>query len=248
MGRVRVQSYGNGMSEGAKVLAEYLGVKRVKVTGSRFVGKIGDVVVNWGIPQNKLRNVRYLNDLSAVNIASNKLSSFKKLKDVGINVPTFDTNCSFADDSSIIVARTVLSGHSGEGIVVGQPNELPYAPLYVEYIEKKREYRAIVVGDEVVDFKQKKKKREFEGERSEHVWNCDNGYVFARSDIIHPDGIDILSINAVKALGLTYGAVDIIEDRGGTLYVLEINTAFGLEGTTIQLVGDAIQRILDGGV
>ena len=80
------------------------------------------------------------------------------------------------------------------------------------------------------------------------MWNCDNGYVFAREGIHKPDTIDVLSVQAIEALGLTYGAVDIIEDKQGNLYVLEINTAFGLEGTTISLVGDAIKGLLDESV
>jgi len=248
-----VQSYGNGMSKSAKVLAEYLEVKRVRVTGSRFRPKIGDVVVNWGIPRNKLANVRYLNDLDAVRIASNKLSAFKKLKEANVRVPTFCTDSIDFKDWTTYYARQSLTGHSGEGIVVFEneglstnlPVSPPNAPLYVEAVEKKREYRVIVVGEEAVDRKQKKKKRDFEGERDENVWNCDNGYVFARNDCVWPDGLDSIGIAATKALGLTYGAVDIIEDNDGVLYVLEVNTAFGLEGQTISLVGDAIKGILE---
>jgi D-alanine-D-alanine ligase-like ATP-grasp enzyme len=44
---------------------------------------------------------------------------------------------------------------------------------------------------------------------------------------------DQLSVEAVAALGLDFGAVDIIEDKEGNFYVLEINTAPGLEGHTV---------------
>lgn len=51
-------------------------------------------------------------------------------------------------------------------------------------------------------------------------------------------------MDAVKALGLKYGAVDIIEDEEGNLYVLEINSAFGLEGTTVALFGDKLKQYI----
>ncbi len=164
---------------------------------------------------------------------------------------------SFWNFDGMFLARTNLFGHSGDGIVVCEDLEysmVPDAPLYVEYIPKVAEYRVIVVrapsssDNEVeytaVDMKQKKKKRDFEGERDEYVWNCNSGYVFARNDIIFPRGLDTLGVSSIKALGLDFGAVDIIEDADGTLYVLEVNTAFGLEGQTISLVGDAIRELL----
>jgi len=179
------------------------------------------------------------------------------MKDAGVSVPNFQSGEAILHMRKKYVARTTLTGHSGEGIIVFNGNESrPRAPLYVEYIEKKYEYRAIVVGDNVVDFKQKKKRasardeggnviEESRIEHDEHVWNVNGGYIFARDGVRHPDGIDDLSVDAIKALGLTYGAVDIIEDHDGKLYVLEVNTAFGLEGTTVELVGNAIKELLN---
>lgn len=251
---VKINPY--GASNSAKELAIYLGAKRLlDARRSRYVGRPQDVIINWGKGRGNVGRARQINKLENVQLASNKLSTFDALKEANVSIPVYDTDCSWADDSTIVVARTDLYGHSGKGIVVGQPNELPYAPLYVEYIEKKYEYRAIVVGDSVVDFKQKKKRlseRDGEGnviedtriEHDPHVWNLNGGYIFAREGVRHPDTIDELAVKAVKALGLDFGAVDIIEDDEGRLYVLEINTAFGLEGTTIELVGEAIKGLI----
>jgi glutathione synthase/RimK-type ligase-like ATP-grasp enzyme len=236
--RVRVNPY--GASNSAKELSRYLGVKRLLSNGSsRFIGKHRDVVINWGNGKGNVGIARQINKLSNVQLASNKLSTFIALDRAGVSIPWFSTNKSEAEDSLYtIISRTNLYGHSGDGIVAGVVN----APLYVEYINKVAEYRAIVVGNEVVDFKQKKKKREVAHHPT--VWNLSGGYIMAREGIAKPDGIDVLAIVAVQALGLDFGAVDIIADGDGVLYVLEVNTAFGLEGTTIQLVGDAIRRML----
>lgn len=56
-----------------------------------------------------------------------------------------------------------------------------------------------------------------------------------------PDNVIELGISAVQALGLRLGAVDIIV-KDDTPYVLEVNSAPGLAGTTTQLVGEAIQQ------
>jgi glutathione synthase/RimK-type ligase-like ATP-grasp enzyme len=42
------------------------------------------------------------------------------------------------------------------------------------------------------------------------------------------------SIKAVKALGLEFGAVDCCVDRNGTVWVIEINTGPGLEGSSLE--------------
>lgn len=255
MSRVRINPY--GISKSAKLLTEYLGCKRLLSNGSsRFVGRSSDVVINWGIGKGNVGNARQINKLENVQLASNKLHTLMKLQEHGVMVPDYGTSCVFADYSSIVVARTKLHGHSGDGIVIGTPSELPRAPLYVEYIPKVAEYRAIVVGGKVVDFKMKKKKssprdeatneviEEERIEHDEHVWNVGGGYIFARNGFTVPTDAGQLGIDSVVALGLDFGAVDIIEAEDGTLYVLEVNTAFGIEGTTLELVGDAILELI----
>ena len=249
--RIRVQSYGNGKSKSARELAKYLRVLRIKAsTGSRFRGRNSDVIVNWGKPKNILENVRYLNSIEAVIKASNKLVSLETMGNVGISIPKVYKELISPPTDVLLMARTTLYGHSGNGIVVGTRQELYNngieAQLYTEYIAKVAEYRVIVVGNEAVDVKVKKKKRDYEGDRGEnYIWNASNGYVFARNIGVFNVDVCVLGVSAVKALGLMYGAVDIIEDEAGKLYVLEVNTAFGLEGTTTSLVGDAIKKILE---
>ena len=260
MSRVRIQQYKGG-SKSAKALSGYLGAKRLLVHGSRFIGKNSDTIINWGSQKEVRGTARVLNKPNAVYKASNKLQAFKTLDREGVSIPWFTNTATELSNGTKYVARTKLSGHSGAGIEVFTPNvdepNIPNAPLYTQYINKVAEYRAIVVGDEVVDFKQKKKKISprdeddniIEEERIEHdeyVWNLNGGYIFARGGVVITPECSSLAIRAVSALGLDYGAVDIIEDTEGTLYVLEVNTAFGLEGTTIELVGEAIKGLIDG--
>ena len=243
--RIRINSY--GASKSARLLSKYIGANRLLMTGSRFVGKNSDVVINWGNGNQRLHNIgnaRQINKLYNVQLASNKLKTLEALKARRVSIPYFSTYKESFAPVDTLVCRTTLYGHSGQGIVVGLRDEVCEAPLYVEYIEKVAEYRVIVVGGEVVDFKKKKRRNGYDGVYGEHVWNHSSGYIFARNNFIVPSNCGRLGVSAVVALGLDFGAVDIIEDREGTLYVLEVNTAFGIEGTTLQLVGDAIKEIL----
>lgn len=234
--RIRIQSY--GPSNSARELSRYLGIKKIKSRGSTFIPRPSDTIINWGIPLT-IHDCRYLNPISSVRIAACKLKTLRALSTSGVSTPEFSE---FKSESGRWVARLVLNGNSGQGAVVADAADLPDAPLYTRYIKKDAEYRVIVVGTQAVDSKQKLKRRDFTGERLPYIWNCDNGYVMAR-EVHIPDYVTDIGIQAVRALGLTYGAVDIIV-KDEIPYVLEVNTAFGLDGTTTQLVGDAIKDLL----
>ena len=246
MTRVRLQC--DRPSKSAVALSRALNIKRLKRTNSKFRPRSTDIILNWGVVDT-LPNAQYLNSPQAVSIAADKLATFRAL-DSKVSIPEWSTSLPESDD--VWVARTTLYGHSGEGIVVGTPDTLPSAPLYTRYISKVAEYRAIVINSKVVDFKQKLRKRDqsednpegFSGERNEHVWNHGSGYVFARNGIRHPETANTLAIDALNSIDLTYGAVDIIEDSEGTLYILEINTKFGNEGATLDLVAEAFKELL----
>ena len=236
-------------SKSAKALAQALGIKRIKLKNSKYKSKPHHILVNWGIVD-VLPNATYLNSPVAVELAADKLKTFQRLTQFGIPVPNHQTFKPTGSD--LWLARTTLHGHSGQGIVLATPDQLPTAPLYTQHIPKAAEYRAIVVNGEVVDFKQKLKRRPYSddnptghvGEHHPHVWSYENGYIFAREGIERPSGLDELSVLSMKALGLTYGALDIIKAEDDKLYLLEVNTAFGLDGSTTSLVASAIRKAI----
>jgi hypothetical protein len=55
-----------------------------------------------------------------------------------------------------------------------------------------------------------------------------------------------LAAAAVKALGLTFGAVDIAKRADGTLMVLEVNRAPGIEGGTVEAYAEKIAAYVRG--
>lgn len=244
--RTRIRSYKAG-SKSARALADYLGVKILKQEGSRFVAKRNDVVINWGCSQEYQQECHILNTSYNIRVASNKLLALQAFVNRGISTPNFTTNINIADANyKRVFVRNTLTGHSGEGIEVINTGSqcLPNAPLYVEAIIKKNEYRVIVVDGSVVDLKQKRLASDAPEDRSRYIRNLNNGWIFSRDNVEYVEGLNEIGVNAVFALGLDFGAVDIITDKDDRLYVLEVNTAFGLEGTTIELVGEALKALI----
>jgi glutathione synthase/RimK-type ligase-like ATP-grasp enzyme len=180
-----------------------------------------------------------LNPPELVGIASNKLQFFEQLSAVDTTVlPEFwKIAALIPDDRFPIVCRTVLSGHSGQGIVIAESRqELVPAPLYVKYIKKQDEYRVHVGNPNTIILVQRKARR-LETATEDVNWqvrNHHNGFVFTRSGFDTPEAVSKAAMDAMRILGLDFGAVDVVyNSRENRAYVLEVNTAPGLEGSTV---------------
>lgn len=246
-------------SESAKSLADELGIARLKLEGSRWKGKAGDVVINWGTSRMGHPAfegaARVLNHPNNVAKAANKLLAFKTFTDANVACPVYTTShdeaCRMLKNGSTIVVREKLNGHSGEGITIITTEaylsgevRVPEAPLYTNYIKKVDEYRAHVFGDSVFFVQRKARKKDVpDDEVNWQVRNHANGFIFAHEGVDVPDDVKKLAVEAVKALSLDFGAVDLIKTKMGKWYVLEVNTACGLEGTTLKKYAEQFQNI-----
>lgn len=237
--------YKNGSKSVAELKKAGVGVE-IKREESKFKGAAHKRVVNWGSSQlpDTVAKCKVLNNPGAVGIAGNKLFFFRAMQDHGLQelcVP-WTTEVAVANkwlfEKKDVVARTKLTGHSGEGIVLLTPaDRLQGAPLYTQYVPKKQEYRVHVVDGKVIDIQRKARKQEVPDEKVNwKIRNMDGGFIYARdfepADL--PVEISDYAIKAVAACGLDFGAVDIIyNDKQKRAYVLEVNTAPGLQGTTL---------------
>ena len=219
------------------------------------------IVVNWGnsnSPNNWEWTSRDLNNPSAVARATNKLASFRALEHNGISVPDWTDDYEVArdwiDNGKTVVIRHFLNSHSGRGIQIldndtylDSGEDLPDAPLYVLYKKKRSEYRIHVFNNTVIDIQEKRRERAFDrNDVQAKVRSRANGWVFCRDNINVSDSAFDLAKQAVQVLDLDFGAVDIIyNEREDMYYVLEVNTAVGLEGSTVSIYANAIKGYVE---
>lgn len=245
----KVYPYKQG-SASAKALANALGGKVLKVENSKYKPKRGDFVINWG--SGRVPNfgpAQVINNPGAVSSASCKLASFKAFNEAQVQVPRFTENKRDAERFNFpVVCRTVLRGHSGAGIVIANnAAELVNAPLYTEYVKKKDEYRVHVLRDTAFFIQRKARKLDNENPNWQ-VRNLAGGFVFVeeQENQVPPEVLRQAKA-AIAALGLDFGGVDVMwNDREQKAYVLEVNTACGLEERTADRYRAQIVRTLEG--
>lgn len=212
------------------------------------------LVINWGngsLPRWYEPNRKWLNHPEYVSRAINKKTAFQRFNAADIPCPEWTVTPEVAQawhrEGHFVVGRQSTTSFGGRGIVLYDPKEpfdsLPPCRLYTKHLRHKDEYRVHVFRGKVIDFQKKKKRRETDVDYKIRSW--DNGWVFCREGVTLPDEVADVAIDAVMALGLDFGGVDVAhrvkEDVG---YVLEVNTAPGIEGTTLLSYQWAIEDAL----
>jgi glutathione synthase/RimK-type ligase-like ATP-grasp enzyme len=257
--RVRILPYKRG-SRSAAALSRALAAPRVNLVRTRFHhDRQSDVVINWGadrFPDSWYRGDHgvvigtTINEDVAVRLAKNKLNAFRALQEA--RVPTVEWTEEHVQavewrnaGGAPVYCRRTVSGQGGAGIVVIEgAASIPNAPLYTRGFNARHEYRVHVFGQTAIDCQ---KKRRRDGVSVNPVRNAANGYVYCRGGVVPPAAVIEAAVNAVRALGLHFGAVDILAKENGEVAVLEVNTAPGLEGTTLQRYVDAFRVLLGRG-
>jgi glutathione synthase/RimK-type ligase-like ATP-grasp enzyme len=242
----------NPASESAKKLSEAIGAKRIKHEGSRYKHKPGDVIINWGcseIVNPEVLKGRILNSPAQVTTASNKKFFFRDYPgNRGYLVPS-TTAKEIADLWSLqdftVVARHKLTGHSGEGIEIVEPGMLvPWAPLYTKYQKKTDEYRVHFVNGGMIKFARKGRKLDVPDEVVNwKVRNLEGGFIYALAEFEEmPESVLAACRDYAANTGLYFGAIDVIYHKpSNAAYILEVNTAPGLSGSTIEAYAEALK-------
>lgn len=235
---IKIYPYKQG-SRSARALADALGGRVLRLQGSTYRPRVQDTIINWGsssVPMPLATGTHLLNTQASVVGASNKLSAFRVMQAAAVQIPEFWTNeTDIPDEAFPIVCRTILNGHSGAGIVIANDRGgLVRSPLYVRYMKKRDEYRIHVGRNGIIAIQRKAIPNGTEPIDT-RIRNHHNGYVFVRGDVNPPEQVLTQASSAINALGLDFGAVDIIwNNHHQRATVLEVNTAPGLEGQTIE--------------
>lgn len=249
MKQVRILPYKPG-SRAAKALARAVNGLRVRFAG-KFRPRWRHMVINWGSSQTPSWWTSGMNPPAAVARSGNKLSALTAMKAAGVSVPDFTTDAAEAkkwfDADKIVVGRRILNGSQGHGIELfakdedfTRPEDPNGCPLYTQHLRHKREYRVHVFNGRVIDMVEKRRRKGVEG-RNPWVRNHDNGYVFCRDGLAVPEVVRTEAIAAVRALGLDFGAADVaFREKENRAFVFEVNSAPGLEGTTVQSYAKAV--------
>lgn len=255
MKRLRFYPWRAG-SESLRFLTEALPqAKILHRTNSTYTPRKGDIVVNWGsseLPRFLCGTVVVLNDQAFVAEASNKLRCLSVLKVNNVSTVPFTGSKKLAEEwidaGYKVVARRILCGSGGNGIELAETrDDLIHAPLYTRYVKKTHEYRVHVLrnGEEVTFHVQQKRTRI--GEDADYeIRNLEGGWVYCTDGVEADQSVLDCARDATIALGLDFAAVDIIWNKThGRSYVLEVNTAPGLMGRTVEVYADYFKGWID---
>jgi hypothetical protein len=213
-----------------------------------------DVFINWGVSAipgwyPDMGKDFCVNPPNAVGISANKRDMYIRFTNHGVPTYKFYTKQQVA---SIIdwfrthqvkllpeklVARTLLSSHSGKGIEITNIYEDDFvkAPLYTEFTPTEYEIRVYIVNHKIIDYIQKKRMSK---ERLEKLGRTEadpvikvyhNGWVFARNNKIPlKDKWIEVAHTAMDAVGLDFGVVDLGITSDDEVIAIETNSAPGM--------------------
>lgn len=238
--------YSNSTSATGRALAEALGIRG----GTRPPSVRHNVVIRWGsVERLPIAPARVCNSRDAVALAMNKLESLRVMGRSRVRVPRVWVKGE-ADVDFPVLARKINHSQGADIMLCLQQQDLRRAAnrgrkYFVKYIPTDREYRVHVFNGEIVRVNQKLLQ-----ERDAwvpHIRNVDNGYIFAqpRTELRAQDRET--AINAVHALGLDFGAVDLVIGDDGLPYVLEINTGPSLADAGMDIYVPLFQRVIARG-
>lgn len=220
-------------SKGAKMVASTLGVAMLTLA-DRFNANDSTACLNWGrgdYPEWRNEIVRFINPPEACMRAIDKLKAFSHMKRGKAPCVPFTMDKDEAKEwvraGHIVMCRTETQGFNGSGIVIARTvDQVVSAPLYTRYIKKDAEYRVHVMNGSCFYSNIKRKKREVPEGADPLVRSGSHGWYFEHMDRLPSQVVQDACVAAVEALGLDFGGVDVVEEKGtGAAYVLEVNTA-----------------------
>lgn len=194
------------------------------------------LVINYGCNRN-IKATRLINNTKAVACCIDKLRTFTILKEAGgINIPEFTTNAAKAKDWDIVVVRKELDAAGNKGMEYVDPSRqpLPDAPLYTKYFSHNREYRVVVVPENIgIMHVQAYIKKEKDGE-----------WTLFEDNSIHLDAVKAQCLKAAEALRIDYVGFDVLMNKQNQFIILEANSGPIITDTTIKAFKKMLKNVV----
>jgi hypothetical protein len=216
----------------ARQLANTLNIVGYKHPTKRMLVR-KDILIRWGFSgEPKIQPlVGYIGNTESIRLAADKLRALEVMKDSGVRVPEFGGRATLPNAPVYIRTKHHFAGRGLQFVENPQNSGSIHLPGWNHWVkaitEPRTEYRVHVASGYLIH----RQRKLWQGENPEpgsvedRVRNHGNGWRFCSKATVKND-ISIQAKAAVKALGVEWGAVDILylHDRG-IAYVLEVNTA-----------------------
>ena len=205
------------------------------------VGRPARCRVSYGVPTDSR-----IPTLNANAGKGDKYDQMVRMAEAGIKVPRYYLLDDNPDQFPLLGRKRKHYGGTDIRLVL-QPEELPWrsasgSEFFVEYIPWKAEYRAWVFRDNHLGMYRKVMAHPEQYKRLGA--NHKNGFAFElvrEHDI--PRQVVQSATGAVSALDLDFGAVDVLQGKDNKFYVLEVNTAPGVQNGTRQVLQSLANHI-----
>lgn len=253
-----------------RAIAEALGIPHG--TNPNDIPRGTDKVIRWGNAKTVPFAIEQVNPARAIMLAGDKLETLRTLQAAGVAC------LEFRDRPPEELGRTIWFGRKRRGFggkdIIAFSADGVWTPhhildggllrwdderavrkigaceLFTRYVDNSREYRIHVVNGEVIRYQRKYRKEHHVviDDNYVRVQNHSNGYVFRQPQrALRPERYDT-SIAAVEALGLNFGAVDMVIDDNvgpnGVSRILEVNTAASCAPKTLSAYVEAFRKEL----
>lgn len=239
--------YSRATSTTGRVLRQSLGVPGGINPPTTRVGTL----IRWGSTD----NVRYMpgrtiNKRNALLLATDKLAALRKLQESGVPTPNV-----YTQDVPVaafpVLGRAATHRQGTDIVLCMQRADLTRARAagcthFSEYIPTTAEYRVHIFQGEALKVSEKV----FTGDTEVYVpyiRNFENGYTFRNPRTVPQTMLRIVeqyAAAAVEALGLDFGAVDVLVGDDGYVRVLEVNTGPSLAEGTLNVYGEKFAELL----